>query len=112
MRSFWLTLFAIGAAAVLVVGWRGGQPWTAGVFVAFFASRVARSLIKRPLIPRPGDDPLRRAHRFIAVTALGWCASGILAGVASLAGEGLEWLYVAPFVLLRGGFNLNVLKRT
>ncbi len=110
-RSFWLTLFAIGAAAVLVVGWRGGPPWTAAVVVVFLASRVARSLIKRPLIPRLDDDPLRRAHRFIAVTAAGWCASGILAAVASLAGEGLEWLYVAPFFLLMGALNFYVLLR-
>ena len=112
MRSFWLTLFAIGAAVVLVAGWRGGQPWTAAVFVAFFVSRVARSLIKRPLRHRRDDDPLRRAHRFIAVTAVGWCASGILAAVASLAGEGLEWLYVAPLFLLMGALNLYVLRRT
>ena len=109
-RSFWLTLFAIGAAAVLVVGWRGGQPWTAAVFVVFFVSRVARSLIKRPLTSRHDDDPIRRAHRFIAVTAVGWCAAGILAAVASLAGEGLEWLYVAPFFLVMGALNFYVLR--
>lgn len=110
MRSFWLTLFAIAAAAVLVAGWRGGTPWTAAVFVAFFGSRVARSLIKRPLTRRRDDDPLRRAQRFIAVTAVGWCASGILAAGASLAGEGLEWLYVAPFFLLMGALNVYVLR--
>ena len=80
------------------------------MFVAFFVSRVARSLIKRPLTHRLDDDPLGRAHRFIAVTAVGWCVSGILAAVASLAGEGLEWLYVAPFFLLMGALNFYVLN--
>ena len=104
-------MFAIGAAVVLVAGWRGGQPWTAAVFVAFFVSRVARSLIKRPLTRPVDDDPVRRAQRFIAVTAVGWGASGILAAVASLAGEGVEWLYVAPFFLLMGALNFYVLLR-
>jgi len=110
LRGFWLTLFAIGAAAVLAAGWRGGQPWTAAVFVVFFVSRVARSLIKRPLTPSRHDDPVRRAHRFIAVTAAGWCVSGLLAAVASFAGEGQEWLYVAPFFLVMGAFQLALLS--
>lgn len=109
LRAFWLTLFAIGATAVLVVGWLGGEPWTAAAFVAFFVSRVARSLIKRPLTITVDDDPVRRANRFIAVTAMGWCASGILAAVAALVGEGQEWLYVAPFFLVMGALNLYVL---
>ena len=111
MRAFWLTLFAIGAAALLVAGWRGGEPWTAAAFVVFFGSRVARSLIKRPLTNPVHDDPVRRANRFIAVTAVGWCASGILAAAAALAGEGQEWLYVAPFFLVMGALNLYVLAR-
>jgi hypothetical protein len=110
-RAFWVTLFAIGATAMLVAGWRGGEPWTAAAFVAFFASRVARSLIKRPLTKPVDDDPIRRANRFIAVTALGWGASGILAGTAALVGEGQEWLYVAPFFLVMGALNLYVLRR-
>ena len=32
--AFWLTLFAIGAGAVLVFGWQDGVPWTAAAFVA------------------------------------------------------------------------------
>ena len=112
LRAFWLTLFAIGAIALLVMGWRGGEPWTAAAFVAFFGSRVARSLIKRPLTRPVDDDPIRRANRFIAVTAVGWCASGILAATAALAGEGQEWLYVAPFFLVMGALNLYVLLRT
>jgi hypothetical protein len=112
LRGFWLTSFAIGAAAVLVAGWRGGQPWTAAVFVVFFVSRVARSLIKRPLTRARNDDPVRRAQRFIAVTVVGWCLSGILAAIASFAGEGLEWLYVAPFFLVMAALNFYVLVRS
>ena len=111
LRAFWLTLFAIGAIALLVMGWRGGEPLTAAAFVAFFGSRVARSLIKRPLTKPVNDDPIRRANLFLAVTALGWCASGILAAVAALVGEGQEWLYVAPFFLVMGALNLYVLLR-
>jgi hypothetical protein len=108
-RAFWLTLFAIGAAALLVMGWRGGEPWTAAAFVTFFVSRVARSLIKRPLTNPVDRDPGRRANRFIAVTAAGWCVSGTLAAVAALVGEGQEWMYVAPFFLAMGALNLYVL---
>jgi hypothetical protein len=109
LRAFWLTMFATGATALLVMGWRGGEPWTAAAFVAFFVSRVVRSLIKRPLT-RPADgDPVRRANQFLAVTALGWGVSGILAAVAALVGEGQEWLYVAPFFLVMGALNLYVL---
>jgi hypothetical protein len=109
LRAFWLTLFAIGATALLVMGWRGGEPWTAAAFVAFFGSRVARSLVKRPLQKSVDDDPIRRANLFLAVTALGWWASGILAAIAALVGEGQEWLYVAPFFLVMGALNLYVL---
>jgi hypothetical protein len=109
LRAFWLTLFAIGAAAVLVIGWQGGEPWTAAAFVTFFVSRVGRSLVKRPLRRAVDDDPVRRANRFIAVTAAGWLASGTLAGVAALAGEGQEWLYVAPCFLIMGALQLVVL---
>jgi hypothetical protein len=106
LRAFWLTLFAIGAAAVLRFGWQGGEPWTAAAFVVFFGSRVARSVIKRPLVPRIEDDPRRRANQFIAVTAAGYLGAGVLAGVAALAGEGQEWLYVAPFFLIMGALNV------
>ena len=109
LRGFWLTLFAIGAAAVLVMGWQGGEPWTAAAFVLFFVSRVWRSTIKRPLVMPVDDDPGRRLHRFLAVTAAGWLGSGLLAGVAALAGEGQEWLYVAPCFLLMGALQLYVL---
>jgi hypothetical protein len=103
-------VFAIGAAAVLVIGARAGEPWTAAAFVAFFGSRVARSLIKRPLTP-PVADPVRRANHFLAVTAIGWCAAGLLAAIAALAGEGQEWLYVAPFFFVMGALNLYVLRK-
>jgi hypothetical protein len=102
-------LFAIGAAAVLLFGWQGGEPWTAAAFVAFFGSRVARSVIRRPLVPSADDDPVRRAHQFLVVTAGGWIASGVLAAVAALAGEGLEWIYVAPCFLVMGALNLWLL---
>jgi hypothetical protein len=106
LRIFWLTLFAIGATAVLVVGWQGGEPLTAAAFVAFFVSRVVRSVIKRPLVPPADDDPVLRANRFILVSAAGYIGAGILACVAALAGEGQEWLYVAPFFLAMGAINL------
>ena len=108
---FWLTLFASGAAAVLVFGWQGGEPWTAAAFVCFFVSRVARSVIKRPLVPAVDDDPVRRANRFIVVTAAGYLGAGVLAGVAAFAGEGQEWIYVAPFFLAMGALNLYVAWR-
>jgi len=110
-RVFWLTLFAIGAAAVLLGGWLNGEPWTAAAFVVFFASRVWRSVIKHPLWPRIDDDPIRRAHQFLVVTSAGWLGSGVLAGVAAIAGEGQEWLYVAPCFLVMGALNLYVLLR-
>jgi hypothetical protein len=109
LRAFWLTLFAIGAAAVLAFGWQGGEPWTAAAFVAFFVSRVWRSVIKRPLVPRQPDDPVRRANRFIIVTAGGYLVTGVLAAVAAVVGEGQEWLYVAPFFLMMGAFQLALL---
>ena len=109
VRSFWLTLFAIGAVAVLVMGWRGGEPWTAAAFAAFFVSRVYRSVLKRPLTVSATDDPVRRMHRFLLVTALGWLASGTLAAIAAFSGEGQEWLYVAPFFLVMGALNLYVM---
>jgi hypothetical protein len=111
LRSFWLTLFAIGTAAVLVMGWRGGEPWTAAAFAAFFVSRVVRSLLKRPLTAPVNDDPVGRMHRFLLVTAAGWIASGSLAAIAALAGEGQEWLYIAPFFLLMGALNLYVMLK-
>jgi hypothetical protein len=57
------------------------------------------------------DDPIRRANRFILVTAIGWLSSGALALVAAAAGEGQEWLYVAPFFLLMGALNLYIAWR-
>ena len=114
MRAFWLTLFAIGAAVVLVSGWQGGEPWTAAAFVVFFASRVARSIIKRPLFAVPESDPstvARRLHRFLMVSAVGWLISGVLAAIAALTGEGQEWIYVAPCFLLMGALQLYVIFR-
>jgi hypothetical protein len=108
LRVFWLTLFAIGAAAVLVFGWQGGEPWTAAAFVVFFASRVVRSVIKRPLVLAADDHPVRRAHQFLAVTAAGWLGAGVLAAIAALSGEGQEWLYVAPFFLAMGAINVYI----
>ena len=107
-RVFWLTLFAMAAAAVLAIGWVNHQPWTAAAFVAFFCSRVARSEIKRRLTRRRDDDAVRRTNQFLFTTAAGWIVAGVLAIVASLAGEGQEWLFVAPFFLAMGGLNLFV----
>ena len=110
MRAFWLTLFAIGAVVVLAFGWQGGEPWTAAAFVVFFASRVWRSVIKRPLFAARADDPLGRANRFVVVTAIGYLGAGTLAAVAAVAGEGQEWLYVAPFFLIMGALQLALLS--
>jgi hypothetical protein len=112
LRAFWLTLFAIGAAAVLVMGWQGGEPWTAAAFVVFFTSRVARSIIKRPLFAAPeagASAVARRLHRYLVVTAAGWLMSGALAATAAFAGEGQEWMYVAPCFLFMGALQLYVL---
>jgi hypothetical protein len=110
LREFWLTLFAVGAVAVLVFGWQTGEPWTATAFVAFFVSRVWRSLIKRPLFASAAGDPVRRANRFVAVTALGYLAAGACAAIAAVVGEGQEWLYVAPFFLAMGALQLALLS--
>jgi hypothetical protein len=110
LRVFWLTLFAVGAATVLVFGWQDGVPFTAAAFVAFFVSRVWRSVIKRPLSVPRHNDPVRRTNRFIVVTAGGYLAAGIFAGVAAVAGEGQEWLYVAPCFLIMGALQLALLS--
>jgi hypothetical protein len=110
-RVFGLTLFAIAAIAVLVVGWREGEPWTAAAFVVFFSSRVARSVIKRPLSGVRTRHPVQDAHRFLLVTAGGWLASAALALGAAVAGEGQEWWYVAPCFLIFGAMNLYVALR-
>ena len=110
MRSFWLTLFALGSAAVLIFGWRDEVPWTAAAFVAFFTSRVWRSVIKRPLFPPHDPDPVQRANRFIVVTAVGYLGAGICATIAAVVGEGQEWLYVAPFFLTMGALQLALLS--
>jgi hypothetical protein len=111
LRAFWLTLFAIGAVTVLVAGVSNGQPWTAAAFVVFFTSRVARSEIKRRRVRRWNDNAARRAKQFILVTAAGWLGAGLLAVVAALAGEGMEWVLVAPFFVLMGAINLYVALR-
>jgi hypothetical protein len=110
LRGFWLTLFAIGAAAVLLFGWQNGEPWTATAFVAFFVSRVGRSLIKRPLFASAAGDPVGRANRFVVVTAVGYLAAGACAAIAAVVGEGQEWLYVAPFFLAMGALQLALLS--
>jgi hypothetical protein len=112
LRSFWLTLFAIGAAAVLVFGWQNGEPWTAAAFVVFFVSRVWRSVIKRPLSPPRDPDPVRRANQFVVITALGYLGAGAFAAIAAVFGEGQEWLYVAPFFLVIGACQLALLTAT
>lgn len=106
LRIFWLTLFAIGSATVLGFGWQDGVPFTAAAFVTFFASRVWRSVIKRPLTRPPDEDPVRRTNRFIVVTAAGYLGAGVFACVAAVGGEGQEWLYVAPCFLIMGAANL------
>jgi hypothetical protein len=96
---------------VLVAGWSSGEPWTAAAFVAFFTSRVARSEIRRRRVRRRTDDAASRANQFILVTAAGWLGAGVLAVAAALAGEGTEWLFVAPFFLVMGGINVYVALR-
>jgi hypothetical protein len=109
LRAFWLSLFAFAAAAVLVAGWQSGEPLTAAAFVVFFASRAWRSVIKRPLVGASQDDPVRRANRFVMVTAGGYLGAGVLAALAAIVGEGQEWLYVAPFFLIMGACQLALL---
>jgi hypothetical protein len=111
-RAFWVSLFAIGAIAVLAFGWQGGEPFTAAAFVAFFSSRVARSLVKRPLGPSPARNPVAHANQFLIVTAAGWFGAGAFAAAAAFAGEGGEWLYVVPFFLLMGALQIFVLRWT
>ena len=115
LRTFWLTLFALGAGTVLAFGWQAGVPFTAASFVAFFASRVWRSVIKRPLgrVQAPhAADAIRRANQFIAVTAGGYLGAGVFACIAAVVGEGQEWLYVAPFFLVIGALQFALLSRT
>jgi hypothetical protein len=105
-RVFGLTLFAIAALAVLVFGWQAGEPWTAAAFVIFFASRVWRSVIKHPLGRAGERDRAGDARRFMLVTAGGWLLSAAFATGATLAGEGQEWMYVAPCFAIFGLLNL------
>jgi len=109
VRAFWISLFAFGAAAVLVFGWQGGEPFTAAAFVVFFASRVWRAIVKRPLVVPRHDDPVKRARLFVTITAGGYLGAGVLAAAAAIFGEGQEWLYVAPFFLIMGAFQLALL---
>jgi len=109
IRIFWLALFAIGAVAVLVFGWQGGEPFTAAAFVVFFSSRVARSIIKKPLASTIPADPVQHANRFLGVTAAGWIGAGALAAAAAFAGEGGEWLYVAPFFFVMGALQIWIM---
>jgi hypothetical protein len=109
VRVFWLTLFAIGAVGVLMFGWQDGVPFTAAAFVIFFASRVWRSVIKRPLTA-PREGAVVRANRFIQVTAGGYLGAGVFACIAAVVGEGQEWLYVAPCFLIMGALQLALLS--
>ena len=110
LRVFWLALFGIGAAGVLAFGFQDGVPFSAAAFVAFFVSRVWRSMVKRPLFPSAHDDRLARTNRFIRVTAGGYLGAGVLACAAAIAGEGQEWLYVAPCFLIMGALQLALLS--
>jgi hypothetical protein len=110
-RAFWLTLFAIGAVFVLAAGVANGQPWTAAAFVVFFTSRVVRSEVKRRRVRRATDDALGRAKQFMLVTAAGWLGSALLAVVATAAGEGIEWLFVAPLFLVLGSVHVYLAYR-
>ena len=107
-RVYYLSLFVIPITAMLILGWRGGEPWPASVFAVLLYSRVWRALIIRPFSRPPGDDPVRRANRFIGVTAAGWLGSGVLASAAALVGRRTEWVFVAPLFLIVGALNLWV----
>jgi sirohydrochlorin ferrochelatase len=93
---------------LLALGWTQGQPWTAAAFVVFFSSRVGRSEVKRRLTRRRTDDAVRRTNQFILITAAGWLGAGALALVATMTGEGQEWMFVAPFFLVMGALNLYI----
>jgi len=95
--------------AMFVLGWRGGEPWTAAAFALFFYSRIARSVIRRPVLGPPNANPARRATWFLGVTTAGWLGTGLLAAIAALAGEGAEWWLVAPCFLIVGALQLYVL---
>jgi hypothetical protein len=56
------------------------------------------------------SDPVRRANRFVVVTAAGYLAAGSCAAIAAVVGEGQEWLYVAPFFLVMGALQLALLS--
>ncbi|MBI3493745.1 MAG: hypothetical protein HY047_18510 [Acidobacteria bacterium] len=103
-------MFCIAAVVVLAFGWQNGEPWTASAFVFFFSSRVARSIVKRPLNGVRDAHPTRHATRFVLVTAAGWLGSGALAAIAALMGEGQEWWYVAPVFVVFGVLNLLLLS--
>ena len=107
-RVFYLSLFVMAITAILILGGLDGRPWTAAAFSVLLYSRVWRALIIRPFNRPPGDDPVRRANRFLGVTAAGWLGSGVLASGAALRGEGIEWVLVAPIFLIIGALNLWV----
>jgi len=69
---------------------------------------VWRSVIKRPLVR--GWMTIRSAARSVSRRQ---CRDGSrparLPAVAALAGEGQEWMYVAPFFLIMGALQLLVL---
>ena len=58
---------------------------------------------------RRRGDPVRRANRFIIVTAGGYLGAGVCACIAAVVGEGQEWLYVAPCFLIMGALQLALL---
>ena len=95
--------------AMFVLGWREGEPWTAAAFALFFYSRIARSVIRRPLFEPASENPVGRATWFLRVTAAGWLGTGVLAGVAALVGEGAEWWLVAPCFLIVGAVQVYVI---
>jgi len=95
--------------AMLILGWQGGEPWTAAAFAVFFYSRIARSVIRRPLLGPANENHAKRVTWFLGVTAAGWLGTGVLAAIAALAGEGAEWWLVAPCFLIVGALQLYVL---
>jgi hypothetical protein len=95
--------------AMFVLGWLDGEPWTAAAFAVFFYSRIARSVIRRPVLGPASESAPTRVTWFLGVTAAGWLGAGLLAAIAALAGEGAEWWLVAPCFLIVGALQLYVL---
>ncbi len=95
--------------AMFVLGWLDGEPWTRRPSPCSSYSRIARSVIRRPVFGPASETPARRAIVFLWVSAAGWLGTGVLAAIAALVGEGAEWWLVAPCFLIVGAVQVYVI---